>query len=144
MFDFEVKGNLVEATLENGKVYKISTKWVEETCEKLDIDDYDAIEMWLSDKGYLDNEEQEELDSQAKGVVKNIAKAETPKKKTQKERVAKDNPDKEYIVGCIAEYLEELQATNVNITNKTKLIEFTYKSKEFKLDLVEKRKKKAE
>lgn len=144
MREYKENGKVYEITLETGRVVKVMKDWAVKTMSSLDTDLEDVLLMFLEDNGYLVNDDQEELDNQAKGVVKNIAKAETPKKKTQRERVAKDNPDKEYIIGCIAEYLEELQATNVNITNKTKLIEFTYKSKEFKLDLVEKRKKKAE
>ena len=143
MFDFEVKGNVIEVKLENGKLYKIATKWVENTCESLDIDDYDAIEMWLTDNGHLNNEEQDELDEKAKGVVKNVVKSETPKKKTQKERVAKENPTKELIIQTIAKALENLDVSNLNIENKAKLVTFSLNNEEFKVDLVQKRKPKA-
>lgn len=143
-FEYERKGNFYVVDFENGKQFKIASKWVDTTCQSLDISDFEAVEMWLTDNGHLVDEEQDNLDVKAKGAVKNIVKSEQPKKKTQRERVVKENPDKEYIIGCIAEYLEELQANNINITNKSKLIEFSYKNKEFKLDLVEKRKKKAE
>ena len=66
----------------------------------------------------------------------------TPEKKTQKERVKKDNPTKEMIISKIAELLPEF-AENVNIVNSGKLIEFSIGEDDFKLDLTKTRKKKA-
>ena len=143
MKDYKINGKVIDITLDNGKVVKCSTEWVEKSMKALDTDMEDVLLMFLEDNDYIVNEEQEELDKQAKGKVKLVATKETPKKKTPKERVQKDNPDKEYIVGCVAEYLEELNATNIIIENKAKLITFVYNGKEFKLDLVEKRKPKA-
>lgn len=78
-------------------------------------------------------------------IVKVGAKTEKPKAKTQKERVVESNPDKEYIVGVVAEFLEEIVGKdNINIENKAKLITFTYKGSEYKLDLIQKRPPKAE
>lgn len=143
-WDFNLRGNFYEVTLENGKSYKIATKWVENTCSSLDVDYIDAIELWLTDNGYLDNEEQDNLDTKAKGAVKIIAQSETPKKKTQRERVAKENPTKELIITTIAKSLENLQVSNLNIENKAKIITFSLNNEDFKVDLVQKRKKKAE
>ena len=142
MKEYKVNGKVIEITLDNDKVVKCSTEWVEKSMKALDTDIEDVLLMFLEDNDYIVNEEQEELDKQAKGKVKLVANSEKPKK-TPKERVQKDNPDKEYIVGCVAEYLEELNATNIIIENKAKLITFVYNGKEFKLDLVEKRKPKA-
>lgn len=143
MFDFEIKGNVVEVKLDNGKTCKIATKWVENTCKSLDLDEYETIEMWLNDNGYLDNEEQDELDTKAKGAVKNVVKSETSKKKTQRERVVKENPTKELIITTIANALQNLDITNLSIENKAKLITFTLNGEDFKVDLVQKRKPKA-
>ncbi len=142
MKEYKVNGKVIEITLDNDKVVKCSTEWVEKSMKALNTDIEDVLLMFLEDNDYIVNEEQEELNKQAKGKVKLVASSEKPKK-TPKERVQKDNPDKEYIVGCVAEYLEELNATNIIIENKAKLITFVYNGKEFKLDLVEKRKPKA-
>ena len=142
MKEYKVNGKVIEITLDNDKVVKCSTEWVEKSMKALNTDIEDVLLMFLEDNDYIINEEQEELDKQAKGKVKLVANSEKSKK-TPKERVQKDNPDKEYIVGCVAEYLEELNATNIIIENKAKLITFVYNGKEFKLDLVEKRKPKA-
>ena len=60
-----------------------------------------------------------------------------------KEKVVKDNPTKEMVISEIAKILPVF-ATNIKIENKAKLITFNIGEDEFKLDLVQKRKKKGE
>ena len=66
-----------------------------------------------------------------------------PTKKTQKERVKKENPTKEMIIQEIAKILPNF-ATDVNIENAGKIITFTVGNDNFKIDLTQKRKPKAE
>ena len=144
MKEYAIKGNLVDITLENGKVVKCDKKWVDNTMATLETDMEDVLLMFLEDNDYLVNEEQDELDKKAKGVVKLVAKNETPKKKTQRERVVKENPTKELIISKIVEKLQEIaDISNINVENKAKLITFTLNNEDFKLDLVQKRKPKA-
>ena len=134
-----------EIVLENGKKYKVDKIWADNSMKTLDLGLVDVLDMWLEDNGVFENEEQTELDKLAKeNKSVKVIQTKSDKPKTQRERVKKDNPDKEYIISCIAEYLEELNAENVIIANKTKIIEFTYNNKAFKLDLIEKRPPKAE
>ena len=146
MKDYKLNGNVYEITLENDKKVKVATSWVEKTIKLLETDLEDVLLMWLEDEGYLVNEEQEELVRQAKANgVKIKADTDKPKKKTPKERVAKPQPEKEYIVGIIAEFLEDItDISNLKIENKAKLITFSYKNEDYQLDLVQKRKKKEE
>ena len=146
MKDYKLNGKVYELTLETGKVVKVGAEWVERTIKALDTDLEDVLLMWLEDEGYLVNEEQEELVKQAKvNGVKIKADTDKPKKKTPKERVAKSQPEKEYIVGIIAEFLEDItDISNLKIENKAKIITFSYKNQDYKLDLVQKRKKKEE
>jgi len=144
MKDYKVNGKYIEITLDNDKVVKCDKKWVETSVEKLGTDMEDVLLMWLEDNDYLINEEQEELDQEAKGKVKLVATNEKPKKKTQKERVVKENPLKEQIIETLANALKNLEVDNLNIENKGKLITFSYKNEDFKVDLVQKRKKKEE
>lgn len=125
--------------LDSGKIVNVPLVEVDSLKSKLKISTNEAIMLWLEDNGYEINEELEELDSKAKKQVKNVVKSTTERKKVVRER--KPNPDKEYIIGCIAEYLKGV-ATNVNIENVGKLITFTYNNKNFKFDLVETRKPK--
>ncbi len=143
MKNYVENGKVIEITLDNDKKVKVMTEWVNKTMQALDTDKEDVLLMWLEDNGYLVNEEQEELDNQAKGVVKVVAKAEKPKVKTQKERVQKENPTKELIIQTIAKALENLDISNLNIENKAKLVTFSMNNEDFKVDLVQKRKPKA-
>lgn len=144
MKEFKENGKVIEITLESGKVVKVATKWVNDTMAKLNTDIEDVLLMWLEDNDYLVNVEQEELDKQAKGVVKNLVKSENTKKKTPRERVLKENPTKELIIQTIAKSLENLAISNLIIENKAKLITFSMNNENFKIDLVQKRKKKEE
>ena len=142
MKDFKVNGMAVEVELENGKTIKIDKKWVENSMVQLETDMEDVVLMYLEDNGYLVNDDQEELDLYAKGQVKNVVKADKPKQKTPRERVQKENPTKELIISTIAKALENLDIQNLNIENKGKLITFSMNNEDFKVDLVQKRKKK--
>ena len=143
-YDYELIKNLYEVTLENNKKVKISKKFVDNSIDKLGISEADVIQMWLEDEGYLHNEEQDNLDTSAKGKVKLVAKSEDkPKQKTQKERVQKANPTKELIISTIAQTLEKMQVDNLNVENKAKLITFSLNNEDYKIDLVQKRKPKA-
>lgn len=143
MKDYVVKEKWVEITLDNGKQYKVDKKWVEKTINTLDTDIEDVLLMWLEDNEYLVNEEQEELDKEAKGKVKLIAtNEEKAKKKTPKERVQKENPTKELIIQTIAKALETIDTQDIVIENKAKIITFTMNNEQFKVDLVQKRKEK--
>lgn len=142
MKDYIVKEKWVEITMENGKQYKVDRKWVDKSMKNLDTDIEDVLLMWLEDNEYLINDEQEELDKQAKGKVKIVASAEDkPKKKTPKERVQKENPTKELIIQTIAKALETLETSNISIENKAKIITFEMNGENFKVDLIQKRKK---
>jgi predicted RNA-binding protein Jag len=135
MFDYK---------LENGKIIRINEKTIENLMDKLGLDREDAIQVYLEDEGYEINEEQEELTQKAKDnkITATIHKAEAQKKERKKiER--KPNPDKEDLIASLADFLNELdEVTDVNITNIGKLIEFNFKGKAMKIDLVEKRVKK--
>lgn len=142
MKDYKINGDVIDITLENGKVVKVATQWVQNSMKALDIDMDDCLLMWLEDNDYLVNEEQDELDKKAKGKVKLVA-TDKAKKKTPKERVAKENPTKELIIQTIANALQNLDISNLNIENKAKLVTFSLNNEDFKVDLVQKRKPKA-
>ena len=143
---YVIEGNVVNITLENGKVVKAATAFLENMVKNLDIDMDEAVLTWLEDEEYLINDEQVELTNQAKEnksikVIGAKAEKKVAAKKTQKERVVKENPTKEMIISAIAELLPNF-AQNVVVENKGKLITFTVGEDEFKLDLTQKRKPK--
>lgn len=144
MKDYKVNGKVIEMTLESGKMVKCSTEWANKTMKALGTDLEDVLLMWLEDNDYLVNEEQEELNNEAKGKVKLVANSEKPKKKTPKERVQKENPTKELIIQTIYNALQQIDnISSVNVENKAKLITFELNNEQFKVDLVQKRKPKA-
>ena len=88
MKDYKINGSVINITLENDKVVKVATEWVNRSMKALNTDIEDVLLMWLEDNEYLDNEEQNELDQKAKDNKSNKivkAKSNEPKKKTQKE-----------------------------------------------------------
>ena len=144
MKDYLVKEKWVEINMENGKQYKVDRKWVDKTMKTLETDIEDVLLMWLEDNEYLINDEQEELDKQAKGKVKIVAtNEEKAKKKTPKERVQKENPTKELIIQTLAKALETIDTKDITIENKTKIITFSMNNEQFKIDLTQKRKEKS-
>ena len=146
MKEFIERGKVIDIVLDNDKVVKVATEFIEKMMKNLDIDKEEAVLTWLEDEEYLVNDEQEELTNQAK-VNKSVKVIDAktaevkPEKKTAKERVRKENPTKEMVISEIAKLLPNF-AENVNIENAGKLITFTIGEDEFKIDLVQKRKKK--
>ena len=59
MKDYVVKGKVVEITLENGKVVKAMTEYLQRMMDNLGLDMEDAVLTWLEDEEYLINDEQE-------------------------------------------------------------------------------------
>ena len=141
MENYRVNGKYIEITLSTGKVVKCEKEWAEKSMKALETDLEDVLLMWLEDEGYIINDEQEELDKKAKGVVKPKAGDKTQRK--PREKVQKENPTKELIIAEIAKTLQNLGVNNLKIENKAKLITFDYVNESFKIDLIQKRKPKA-
>ena len=147
MKEFLVDGKVIRIEMENGKKYLVSTEYIEKNMDNLDIDMEEAVLTWLEDEGYLLNEDQEDLCIAAK-ENKSLVEARKGNRDTAKERkkttrVKKDNPIKEMIIAEIAKTIEGIDgAVDINIENKTKIITFKLGEEEFKIDLVQKRKKK--
>ena len=143
MKDYVVKGKVVEITLENGKVVKAMTEYLQRMMDNLGLDMEDAVLTWLEDEEYLINDEQEELVNATKNYKLNI-KAGEGKERKKKEVVKKENPVKKATIDLLAKALQELNnVSDITIENETKLITFKVGDREFKLDLIEKRQKKA-
>ena len=148
MENYVINGKVVDITLENGKVVKAMTSYLENMVKTLDIDMDEAVLTWLEDEGYLVNEEQEELCAAAK-ENKSLAAArkgirDCAKEKKKVVRTIKENPTKEMIIAEIAKCIETIEgATNVVVENKGKLITFELNNESFKIDLIQRRKPKA-
>ena len=142
MKNYTENQNYFTIELENGKNVKVAKKWVDTACQKLDIDIDTALEMWLEDNDYLENEEQNELDKKAKtNKIKLGATEKTERKKVVRER--KPNIIKENIIKNLENCVKSF-ANDVKVENVGKIITFSYENKQFKIDLIEKRVKKCE
>ena len=125
----------------NGKKIRIPDDMLQISMAQLGLTQEEAIQMYLEDEGYLENEEQESLEKKAKEnrITAKIHQARAENKKTQRERVKKADPTKEGVISAIAEMLPTVQAENVVIVNSGKLITFTIGADHYKLDLVRQR-----
>ena len=122
----------------NGKILNIPDALIEKNMKVLELTKEQAIEMWLEDEGYLENEEVEALTKKAKEnkAVDHGAKADKPRKQVKRER--KPDVEKEKIIEILANCLKN-EGFDAEITNKSKLIEFSVGENHYKLDLVKKR-----
>lgn len=130
----------------NGKNIKIDDKQLDKLMKSLDLTKEEAIQMYLEDEGYLDNEEQLELDKKAKksGIMRTIHEAKDVKKeknKATKPKTVKVSDEKQ---GLFADILENLQENyeKVEVLKQNKLIQVQIGEKIFKIDLIEQRPKK--
>lgn len=138
--------NFTPYKLASGKVVNIPTAEINRNMALLKISRDEAIDLWLYDNDYTDNEEADALTAKAKEnrITATIhqAKAEY-KQKTQRERVVKEDKVKEDIIQAVADMLPTLNAENVVIEKKGKLITFTVGEDKFKFDLIRQRPPKA-
>ena len=129
------------------KNVKIPDEDIERTMKGLDVSKEEAIEIWLDDEGYLENEEQEQLCKKAKDnrITAAIHQATSGKERKKVVRERKENPVKEDLISKLAAALQTFgNVDNIAIENVGKLITFRIGVDEFKLDLIQKRKKKGE
>ena len=132
-------------TLENGKVINIPDSEIKAHMKNLDLTEDEAIQLYLEDEGYLDNEELEELDSKAKKVkIQHGASAtEKTEKKEKKPRTVKISDEKQGLFDNIYHFLVETYGGSVEIVKENKLLTLKIGEKTFKVDLIETRQKKA-
>lgn len=127
----------------NGKMLNIPDEEIAKAMKNLDLSKEEAIEMWLEDEGYLENEEQENLCKLAKEnkITAIIHKASEGKKRQSKPRTVKISDEKQKLFNEILENLYKYNE-NVEVLKENKLIQVKIGEKVFKIDLIEQRKPK--
>ena len=127
----------------NGKKIRIADSEIENLVKGLNISTEQAIQIWLEDEGYLDNEEQNNLDKKAKEskITATVHQAKSDNRKERKPRERKPDEEKEKIISNLAKFLEN-STENVKITNISKIIEFDIGENHYKLYLVRQKKTK--
>ena len=132
--------------LENGKEINIPDADIKNYMKTLDLTEEEAIEMYLDDEGYTENDEVEELTKKAKENKTTLIHAQADKRERKpREAAPKEDKVKEDIIKVLQEALSKQDnLKDIKITNKGKIIEFDLSdnSESFKLDLIRRRKKK--
>ena len=125
----------------NGKSVHIPDAEIKNSMDMLDLTKAEAVQMWLEDNDYAVNETVEILTAKAKeNKVSRGAKSEKALTKTdRKPRERKPDLEKEEIIAALSEFLTEKGYTFVEITNKSKIIEFNIGENHYKLDLIRQR-----
>lgn len=132
----------------NGKNVNIPDVELEKSMKLLGMTKEEAIEMWLEDEGYLDNEEQAELEQKAKDnkITATIHGASSTKEKKQsKPKVVKVSDEKQKLFKELSSAIKEYCADEggkCEILKENKLIQVEIGGKTFKIDLIEQRPKK--
>ena len=130
----------MQYTLENGKVINIPDKEIENYMQSLELSKADAIELWLDDNDYTENEEQNALDEKAKKVkISRGASSETKEKKEKKPRTTVVSDEKVQLFNDIVNNLSEIYGSDLQIVTQNKLITIKIGAKTFKIDLIEQR-----
>ena len=126
--------------LADGRVVNVPNAEVSKLQAQLKLSRSEAVELWLFDHDYTECDEEKELTAKAKeNKIQHKAKSTEPKQKTQRERVVKEDKVKEGIIQAVADMLPSLDAENVIIEKKGKLITFQVGEDKFKFDLIRQR-----
>lgn len=128
--------------LPNGKNIIIPDDEIKKNMILLNISYTEAVQLWLEDNDYMENEEQNELDEKAK-KVKIIHDARTVEKKERKPRTSKTSDEKKELFDFLLKSMKNFEKATVSVEKENKMLIISMKDKIFKLDLVETRQKKA-
>ncbi len=120
----------------NGKNIRIPDAEIEKNSRLLDISKDEAIQMWLEDEGYLENEVVEELTKKAKeNRVNHDAKSDKPRKKT--ERVRKVDEEKKYLLNLLISAINSENCIDT-VKNETEF-SFTFGENSYSVKLIKHR-----
>ncbi len=124
-----------------GKRINIPDNFIETNMRNLDLTREEAVELYLSDEGYMDNEIVVELTEKAKAAGTG-AKAQGEKKE-RKAPVRKPNEVKRAVIAALAEFIEGTDGvTGTEVTNIERMIAFELAGERFEVTLTQKRKPK--
>lgn len=120
----------------NGKTIRIPDAEIEKSMKLLKLSHDEAVQMWLEDEGYLENEVVEELTAKAKeNKVGHDAKTDKPRKKT--ERVRKVDEEKKYLLNLL---ISAINAENgVDTVKNEAEFSFTFGENSYSVKLIKHR-----
>lgn len=126
----------------NGKTVNIPNEEIENSMKALELSKEDAIQLWLEDNGFEENEEQNALDEIAKKVKVNHGAGDSGKGKNSKPRTVVVSDEKKELFSEIFSNLADVYKENAQIEKENKLIVVKIADRTFKIDIIETRKKK--
>ena len=145
MKNYEINGKYVDITLDNDRVVRVDKSYLDNMVAALEIDMDEAVLTYLEDEEYEINDEQEQLTKKAKEnrITATIHQAEDRTKERKRAvRTIKENPTKEMVIAEMFKSIQNIAGvTDCRIENKTKIITFTLNGENYKLDLIQRRKK---
>ena len=121
----------------NGKTIAIPDADIEKLMKSLELSKQDAIDLWLCDNGYDEDEEQTELDEKASKV--HITKEVSTKKSTKPRKPIekKVSDEKKALFSEILNDLKAIYGDNAEVLNENKLISVRIGDKCFKIDVIQ-------
>lgn len=129
----------------NGKKINVNDDEVKAFVENWGCSEDEAINMWLEDNDYLENEEVEQLTKKVaeSGIMRTVHEArDTKKTKERKPKTVKTSDEKKTLFNEIYTNLRSIYGENAQIGTENKLIFVEINGKKFKIDLIEQRKPK--
>ena len=145
MKNYEINGKYVDITLDNDRVVRVDKSYLDNMVAALEIDMDEAVLTYLEDEEYEINDEQEQLTKKAKEnrITATIHQAEDRTKERKRAvRTIKENPTKEMVIAEMFKSIQNIAGvTDCRIENKAKIITFTLNGENYKLDLIQRRKK---
>lgn len=127
--------------MNDGKSVKIDDKVLKNMMSVLGLTKNEAIQTYLEDEEYLENEEQNALTKKASTMTK-VHDTSRKNSKTRKKPEIKVSDEKKFIFDLILTSLrenDEILAENVTVLKENKLIQVQINDKIIKLDLIQQR-----
>ena len=123
----------------NGKSIRIPDTDLEKSMRLLKISKDEAVQMWLSDEGYLENEVVEELTAKAKtNKISSEATADKPRKPVKRER--KTAEEKKYLLNLMISAINN--ETCIESVKNEAEFSFTFGENAYSVKLIKHRKPK--
>ena len=117
----------------------VPDEYIKVNCRNLGLTKTEAVEMYLSDEGYISNDVVDELTKKA-AANKQGSIAGT---KQRKPRKRKEDPIKRVFIENIRAFIDDMDGTvNVEATNPERIIAFEYAGEKYEVMLTRKRKPK--
>lgn len=126
----------------NNKSITIPDKEIENLMSSLELTKEDAIDLWLCDHDYEEDEEQTELDEKASKVKISHEITQKKEKKERKPPKKAVSDEKKVLFNEISSFLNGVYGINTEIVTENKLIAVKIGDKTFKIDVIEQRKPK--